>query len=106
MNKLTNANIGLDDAASMYVGHAICNFLVHSMDEENDMHTLLPQCISRMIKTELPAIIKSMSLPVCFVFVNKQEHLLNILNLWSQKLGQESMVKFFEKIVGNFEHNF
>ena len=42
MNKLTNVNIGLDDAASMYLGHAICNFLAQEMNQEEDVQTLLP----------------------------------------------------------------
>ena len=37
LNKLTNPNIGIDDSASLYVGHAIANILHFAIDEANDI---------------------------------------------------------------------
>lgn len=76
MNKLTSANVGLDDSASLYLGHAITNLLVHSIDEANDIAFLLPQCITRIVKTNMPSCIKSFSLPLCYVFALRKLDLL------------------------------
>jgi len=46
-NKLSSENVGLDDASSLYLGHAIVNFLSHlnsqgQLDDTNDVQVLLP----------------------------------------------------------------
>jgi hypothetical protein len=33
MGKLSNSNVGLDESASLYMGHAILNLLMSDMDE-------------------------------------------------------------------------
>lgn len=42
-NKLSSENVGLDDASSLYLGHAIVNFLSQGqLDDANDVQVLLP----------------------------------------------------------------
>jgi len=72
LNKLTNSNIGIDDSASLYVGHAIANILNHDIDETNDIQQLLPQCMSRIVKTNMPSTTKSYSIPLCYIFVKRE----------------------------------
>ena len=80
-NKLTSENVGLDDASSLYLGHAIVTVLSRlcengQLDDAKDVEILLPQCMTRIIKTELPSAIKSYSLPVCFIFSTRSVDIL------------------------------
>lgn len=54
--KLTSANVGLDDSAALFLGHA----MVHCELEQ----PLIANCIARIQKTQAPSAIKSFSLPV------------------------------------------
>ena len=80
-NQLSSENVGLDDASSLYLGHAIVNVVSHlntqgQLDDASDVQVLLPQCMVRILKTESPSAIKSFSLPLCYVFSARSADLL------------------------------
>lgn len=102
LNKLSS-NVGLDDASSLHLGYAIVNVLSHEIDETNDVQTLLPQCMTRIIKTQLPSAIKSYTLPVSYIFAVRPDDLLpQLIMVFSQKEGKAGTIMLLQKIIENY----
>jgi hypothetical protein len=45
LSKLSSPHAGLDESASMYLGHAIMNLMAHQIDETSDLDGMLYHCM-------------------------------------------------------------